>query len=449
MSAAHPSNGATPAELAAVRERLAPVLERLAAGTIERDAARELPLAGVAELAAAGFGALRVPRSHGGAGLNLEQLFDVLVDVAAADPNAAQALRGHLAFVEDRLVARPGPARDAWLARFVAGELVGNAWTDAPAETVGGRTTTLRRADSGEGWALDGTKYYSTGSLFAQWIDVYAASPGHGEDVIALVRTDVGGVERFDDWDGFGQRGTGTGTTIFTGAPVRDEDVVPGSDRFGYQTAFYQQVLLATLAGIVRTAADEGASALRERVRGYSHGAAAGPAADPQLLQAIGEVDAAAFAARAVVRQAAASLDAAAAAHLARWGGRHAPRAGGRAEDGDTAPATAGTGTGPGVVGHRDVREAVAAANDAAELATGRGQVVLSVSVPAAAARLFDALGASGTSTSRSLDRHWRNARTVASHNPWVYKARDAGDALVNGKAPTRLWSVVAPVAAS
>jgi alkylation response protein AidB-like acyl-CoA dehydrogenase len=67
---------------------------------------------------------------------------------------------------------------------------------------------------------------------------------------------------------------------------------------------------------------------------------------------------------------------------------------------------------------------------------------VLSRSVPAAVTRLFDALGASATDTGRDLDRHWRNARTAASHNPWVYKARIVGDRAVNGVPPLRLWAV-------
>ncbi|MDR2254834.1 MAG: acyl-CoA dehydrogenase family protein [Arthrobacter sp.] len=397
---------ATAEELAAVRGRLAPALEILRHGVIERDAARELPREGIVALARAGFAALRVPRALGGAGLSLTQLFAILTEVAAADPNAAQALRGHLAFVEDRLVSRPGPEREAWFERFVAGELVGNAWTDAAVSKQGQTSTTLSRA--GEDWALEGTKYYSTGSIFAQWIDVYAHSPEHGGDVIALVRTDDAGVRLSDDWTGFGQRTTGTGTTVFTGAKVQDADVVPGEERFGYQTAFYQQVLLATLAGIARNVADDAATALRSRARGYSHGAAASPAADPQLLQVIGELDATAFAAAAVVDAVSGALEGAAAAAEARWSG------GGSTADAD----------------------------QAAERASARGQVALSASVPAAATRLFDALGASGTSVHAGLDRHWRNARTAATHNPWVYKARILGDGLVNDVEAPLLWSV-------
>ena len=46
---------------------------------------------------------------------------------------------------------------------------------------------------------------------------------------------------------------------------------------------------------------------------------------------------------------------------------------------------------------------------------------------------IFDLLGASAVGKSKSLDRFWRNARTVATHNPTMYKARIVGDHRVNG----------------
>lgn len=33
----------------------------------------------------------------------------------------------------------------------------------------------------------------------------------------------------------------------------------------------------------------------------------------------------------------------------------------------------------------------------------------------------------------RGLDRHWRNARVLSSHNPLIYRARLLGDRAVNG----------------
>ena len=45
---------------------------------------------------------------------------------------------------------------------------------------------------------------------------------------------------------------------------------------------------------------------------------------------------------------------------------------------------------------------------------------------------LFSVGGASATGREANLDRHWRNARTIASHNPAMYKARAIGDLLIN-----------------
>ncbi|MGN6127730.1 MAG: hypothetical protein ACTHON_14295, partial [Humibacter sp.] len=35
-----------------------------------------------------------------------------------------------------------------------------------------------------------------------------------------------------------------------------------------------------------------------------------------------------------------------------------------------------------------------------------------------------------------ALDRHWRNVRTIASHNPAVYRKRAIGDYVLNGRPP-------------
>ena len=53
-----------------------------------------------------------------------------------------------------------------------------------------------------------------------------------------------------------------------------------------------------------------------------------------------------------------------------------------------------------------------------------------------AAAGLCDALGASATLRTHGLDRYWRNARTISSHNPRVYRERQVGAFAVNGTPP-------------
>ena len=76
------------------------------------------------------------------------------------------------------------------------------------------------------------------------------------------------------------------------------------------------------------------------------------------------------------------------------------------------------------------------------ELVANRAQTVVQPLVLAAASKLFDGLGASATAKSCNLDRHWRNARTVATHNPAIYKARIVGDYEVNGTAPRKFDAV-------
>lgn len=393
-----------------LRSRFTPIFEFIAAGAVERDRTGQLPFAEIRQLADAGFGAVRVPEAHGGAGADLGELFELLTDLAAADSNIAQALRAHFAFVEDRLVAAPGPGRDQWLRRFAEGELVGNCWTEVGAVTVGDVITKVT-PDGHGGFRINGTKYYSTGSIFADWLDTYAERADTGQRVIAAVRADQAGITLADDWDGFGQRTTGTGTSTFTDAVVHEEDLIDFGTRFRYQTAFYQQVLLVVLAGSARAAERDFAAELKQRKRTFSHAAANLASQDPQLLQVIGEVSSAAYVATAAVQRVSRALQD---AH-------------------DTAVGLhAGT-----VTEAEDL-----AANDAAELASAQAQVTLTPLTLNAITHAFDALAASATSVSKNLDRHWRNARTAGNHNPWVFKARLIGDLAVNGTQLPRVWAV-------
>ena len=394
------STDTAPAD-AALLAKYGPVLDSIAEGAAERERDRVLPFQQIGQLADAGFGAIRVPVEHGGDGASLRQLFLLLIRLAAADPHIPQALRGHFAFVEDRLRAAEGPDRDRWLRRFAAGELVGNAVTEIGQVEVG-KTGTRLDADGRGGWRITGRKYYATGSIFADWIDASAVTPD-GVEVAALVATAQDEVDVTDDWDGFGQRLTGSGTAQFRGARVQADHVYDFSTRFPSQTAFYQLTLNAVLAGIAAAAERDVVAQLRGRARVFSHGAAAESRNDPQLLETVGRISAAASAAAALTLAAASVLDEAAAA---------------------VDPAE------------------VARLKRAAELEVSRAQIVVSELALRAATTLFDPLGASATSTSKALDRHWRNARTVASHNPVAFKARIVGDAAVNDAEPPYEWYV-------
>ncbi|WP_312463877.1 acyl-CoA dehydrogenase family protein [Pantoea endophytica] len=395
---------ATGTDYEALAAHFRPIFARIAEGTVARERERTLPHQPISWLKEAGFGTVRIPQEKGGWGASLPQLFQLLTELAEADSNLPQALRAHFAFVEDRLNQPDSAERDRWFGRFIDGELVGSGWTEIGTVKLGDVITRVTPNESG--WTLSGEKFYSTGTLFADWIDVYARRNDNQGDVIALVNTHQPGVTREDDWDGFGQRLTGSGTTRFANAHVEQEHVYDFATRFRYQTAFYQHVLLATLAGIGRAVARDGAQAVAARNRVYSHGNGGVARQDAQILQVIGEITSLAFAVEATVIRATHSLQSAYVAHVSN----------------DEAQ--------------------IAAANVLAEAEAGQAQVIASEWVTRAATELFNALGASDTRVSKALDRHWRNARTLSSHNPVVYKARDIGDWKVNGTAPTGIWQI-------
>ncbi|MEG3135923.1 monooxygenase [Rouxiella sp. T17] len=389
------------AELAA---RFRPVFARIAEGTVEREISRLLPVEPIRLLKEAGFGALRIPVNEGGFGASLPQLFQLLTELAEADSNLPQALRAHFAFIEDRLNQPDSPERRAWFRRFIDGEIVGSGWTEIGNLKLGEVITRVTPAESG--WNVNGSKFYSTGALYADWIDVYAQRDDNGRDVIALVSTHQPGVERDDDWDGFGQRLTGSGSTRFKQAQVEAEHLYDFSDRFRYQTAFYQHVLLSTLAGIGRAITRDAAQGVAQRKRIYSHGNARLVSQDVQVLQVVGQISSWSYAVEATVQQATHSLQRAFEVHAS----------------GDEA--------------------LIKQANVLAEVDAAKAQVIASDWVTRAATELFNALGASDTRTSKALDRHWRNARTVASHNPVIYKTRNVGDWEANGNEPTYIWQI-------
>ena len=255
-----------------------PIFSRIAQGAANREQHRILPDEQIRWLKEAGFGTVRIPREKGGWGASLPQLIALLIELAEADSNLPQALRAHFAFVEDRLNQPDSAQRDRWFQRFLDGELVGSGWTETGAVKLGEVNTQVTPDD--RGWRLSGEKFYSTGTLYADWIDVFARRSDNHGDVIALVSTRQSAVERDDDWDGFGQRLTGSGTTRFKQALVEQEHVYDFAERFRYQTAFYQHILLATLAGIGLAVERDAAEGVKKRSRMYSHGNAAVPRDD-------------------------------------------------------------------------------------------------------------------------------------------------------------------------
>lgn len=372
---------------------LRPIYDVIAKGAADRDADRVHPHDSLALLRQARFGALHLPVAEGGGGGDLRDVFEEAIHLGEADANVAHIYRNHFTFVERFLVGSTDKHRLGWRRTVLDGGIVGLATTELDRPQTGGTypmKTTL--TPDGDGFRLHGTKYYSTGSLYADLILIRATAPDN-VGVTVIVPTDRQGVERVDDWDGIGQRVTGTGTTNLHDVRVEAQEVIVDRDNpsylLPYTSTIAQLFLTAINAGIVRATLRDAKALLLSRGRNFYFAPSATASHDPILQEAVGRIAADAFAAELVVLGAA--------DHLVRTAeARH----GGRAVD--------------------DLAHGAA-------VAAAKAKVIVDELVLRSATALFDVGGASAATRGKNLDRHWRNARTLASHNPASYKAQALG----------------------
>ncbi|MGW0036421.1 acyl-CoA dehydrogenase family protein [Gordonia sp. NPDC003376] len=384
---------------------LDPLFAQIYVDAPDRERTSRSPEPDVRALAVAGLGRLRVPVEFGGGGGSVSTLSEQLIGLAAADSNFVQIFRGHLGFIEFLIGRQSSPVRDGFLRAAGRGELFGPAASVSSAGTADGTAPTTiidsstRLDRESDRVFLSGTKFYTTGSLYSDWINVLVV----GEDGISEVvvgRNDPG-VTVVDDWNGFGQRLTASGTTHFDRVEVRDGHVFDRSsaDVAEYLNSFYQLVHSSTQAGILRRAVDDLGQIVRARRRTYPLATSDSARHDPQVLQTVGEVGTAAFAARTAVESTAQAFDT-----------------------------------------YNSVRTDDSL--QAVILGSAATQVLNTRLAGEATWRLFDAASASATDVDLALDRHWRNARTISSHNPAIYKARSIGEYVVNGEIPSSLGNI-------
>ncbi len=328
-------------------------------------------------------------------------LFGLLIDLAEADSNLPQIVRAHFGFVEGRLSAREPASQDYWFAKVVAGQL----WGAAMAERSDSSTNSVSLEAAEEGWRLNGEKYYCTGTIYADWV---AAVAMHDKDFVSVVvAVDAPGVTREDDWDGFGQRLSGSGTTRFEQVAVPEQHVLrrfkPGELRAeSYISAFYQLFHLATLAGIARAALRDATAFVQGRTRAFGVPGQSSPKDDPLVQRVIGRLSSLAYASETLVLAAAEVLERV-----------HQAELNDSAQEADYVEA--------------DIR-------------TFQAQQIVLEQVLEVTTLLFEVGGASATSQARRLDRHWRNARTLASHNPAIQREQALGNYYLNGISPAQAW---------
>lgn len=388
----------TPEAEAALR-RFEPIFEAIRSSAVRRETEGIQPHQEIRALIQAGFGALTVPTEAGGGGLDAKSFFLVLTELARADSNVAHALRSHFLTVEGAVVA--SSTDSAWVFReAVAGRIIGAAGNEKGSIGTGiNARITLRDGEL----VLNGRTYYTTGSLFSDWIRAYAFDQS-GERRSVLLEAREDGVAPQADYGGFGQRWSGSGSTLFenvtvTGRVRASEETSIGPSSTG--RSFAQLVLLSVIVGAGLAALDDAVDLLRSR--GYNHPSASDPSPlrDPIVSETVGEISAAVFAARSALHAATIMHD--------------------RAREYSIAY--------PDQLNSVEYRLLVTST----DLATFQSQAVVIREVLEATAKIFDVAGATAVERSKALDRHWRNVRTVASHNPHRFRLREIGGHHLNG----------------
>lgn len=378
------------------------LLARIRNGAAQRDAQRELPFALINEIKATGFGARRLAQEHGGAGTSLRETMAAAITLAEADPNVAHIWRNHHVVLERVLnTASHHPLTQRLRQQVANGAMIGQANTELGHPTIGGDNvffTRLAKHPSESGFVLNGKKFYSTGALFADWVYLPVAE-ANGSRVLVVLPKDRAGLVTVDDWFGMGQRLTGSGTTLLENVHVAEDEVLYAADTPPHHAAFgstiAQLFLTSVIAGIVQAIANDSAALLSQRKRNFYYAPTASASNDPILLAALGEREADAFAAQAIV---------AAAAQVA-----------------DTT-----------AIALRQQTADAAEQAQAASAAAAKAKIAVERIAHHAATALFDVAGASSTLAQLNLDRHWRNIRTISSHNPSSHKAYALGNLRIN-----------------
>jgi SfnB family sulfur acquisition oxidoreductase len=378
-------------EAIAVAHDVAAVLRE---GASERDRNRTPPWREIDLLSTSGLYGATVPASFGGAEIKAVTVAEIFRILSAADPSIAQIPQNHVSFVE--LVRDGKPEQTAfYFARFLAGERLGNALSEASNRNglSGLRTRIVKTAD---GHRINGAKAYCTGAMFAHWVPIFALDENDALRV-AFVPRDASGLTIHDDWSAMGQRTTASGTVDIDDVFATDLQVFTPwtGDQPRVGSAWGQIPHAAIDLGIAEEAFQAALEYIRTRARPWHGGPYQRLADEPLVIQRIGEFQQDLDAARLFLRRGAELVDAARS---------------------DATPETT-------LAASLGVAQA--------RIATDRASLRITN-------ELFELCGTKSTFAEFNLDRHWRNARTHTLHDPIRWKTQYLGNWVLNGVRPPK-----------
>lgn len=361
-----------------------------------RDQTRTLPFAEIEQFSQKGLGGLRIPKQYGGAYVSNKTLARVFRILNKADSSVGQIPQNQISLLYLIDLMGTEAQKQFIFQQILDGKRLANGGPER--HTKDSKTLNTSLSIENGHYYLQGEKFYSTGSSFADWLAIKAIHP-EGHVVLVLVDREAQGVEVINDWDGFGQRTTSSGSVRLNHVEIDpflifDERILTAAPT--YRGAYSQLLQTAIDVGIAEAAFEDTLATVKK----------ARPIVDAQVekasfehytLQEIGKLQIQLEAAILLLDEAAEYLDEL--DQLDAVTDEQAARA--------------------SIL----VAEAKIYANDAA----------LNISE-----KLLE-LGGSRSSLSQfNLDQHWRNARVHTLHDPVRWKLHALGDYYLNHKLPAR-----------
>lgn len=365
-------------------------------GRDQRDQNRQLPFAEVELFSQKGLGGIRIPQTFGGAFVSNKTLAQVFRIINKADSSVGQIPQNQIALLNMIDILGNEQQKQFIFNEILNGKRLANGGPERNTKDTKTLSTTLN-IENGR-YYVDGEKFYSTGSSFAHWLAIKAIHP-EGYVVLTLVDATAQGVEVIDNWNGFGQRTTSSGTVKLQRVevdPLLIFDERKLAEDVNYRGAFSQLMQVAIDVGIAEAAFEDTLSAVKK----------ARPIVDAQVekasfehytLQEVGKSAVLLDAAILLLDEAAEYLD-----ELDRLSVVSAEQA---------AKASI------------LVAEAKVYANDAA----------LQISE-----KLLELGGSRSSLSQHNLDQHWRNARVHTLHDPIRWKLHALGNYYLNNTFPAR-----------
>ncbi|MCF3127820.1 SfnB family sulfur acquisition oxidoreductase [Acinetobacter soli] len=361
-----------------------------------RDQQRILPYEAIEHLSQKGLGGIRIPKRYGGAFVSNKTLAQVFRILSKADSNVGQIPQNQISLLNLIDLMGNEEQKKRVFGEILAGKRLANGGPERQSKDSKTVHTTL--IQNGEVWVLNGEKFYSTGSIFADWLAIKALHP-EGHVVLVLVDRFTNGIEIEDDWNGFGQRTTASGTIKLNQvhidpALIFDERLLTQAPN--YRGAYSQLMQVAIDVGIAEAAFTDLISAVK-KARPVIDANVEKASLEHFTIQETGKLQVLLDAAIALLDDAAEYLD----------------ELDSQFEVTDAQAARASI----------LVAEAKVYANDAA----------LTISE-----KLLELGGSRASLSQHNLNQHWRNARVHTLHDPVRWKIHAIGNYYLNGVFPAR-----------